>query len=39
VEEGSAQCLKRVAVEIRFPALEILRRIAPQLPDLPERTN
>jgi hypothetical protein len=39
VEEGSAQYLKRVAVEIRTPALTILRRIAPKLPDLPERTN
>jgi Flp pilus assembly protein TadD len=39
VEEGSAQYLKRIAVEIRFPALAILRRIAPRLPDLPERTN
>jgi hypothetical protein len=39
VEEGSAQYLKRVAVEIRTPALVILRRIAPRIPDLPERTN
>ncbi len=39
VEEGSAQYLKRVAVEIRTPALTILRRIAPRLRDLPERTN
>jgi hypothetical protein len=39
VEEGSAQYLKRIAVEIRSPALVILRRIAPRLPDLPERTN
>jgi Flp pilus assembly protein TadD len=39
VEEGSAQYLKRVAVEIRTPALTILRRIAPRLPDLPERTK
>ena len=39
VEEGSAQYLKRIAVEIRVPALVILRRIAPRLPDLPERTN
>jgi Flp pilus assembly protein TadD len=39
VEEGSAQYLKRVAVEIRTPALTILRRIAPRLPDLPERTS
>ena len=38
VEEGSAQYLKRIAVEIRSPALVILRRIAPRLPDLPERT-
>jgi hypothetical protein len=38
VEEGSAQYLKRVAVEIRYPAEKILRRIAPRIPDLPERT-
>jgi tetratricopeptide (TPR) repeat protein len=35
VEEGSAEYLKRVAVEIREPALQILRRIAPELPGLP----
>jgi tetratricopeptide (TPR) repeat protein len=39
VEEGTAQYLKRVAVEIRTPALTILRRIAPGLPDLPERAK
>ena len=39
VEEGSAQYLKRVAVEIRYPAEKILRRIAPRLPGLPERTS
>jgi hypothetical protein len=39
VEAGSAEYLKRVAVEIRDPALVILRRIAPQLPDLPARTG
>jgi tetratricopeptide (TPR) repeat protein len=38
-EEGSAQYLKRVAVEIRTPALTILRRIAPRTPDLPERAK
>ena len=32
VEAGSAVYLKRVAVEIREPALKILRRIAPNLP-------
>jgi hypothetical protein len=32
VEAGSADYLKRVAVEIREPALIILRRIAPELP-------
>ena len=37
VESGSAAYLKRIAVEIRAPALAILRRIAPQLSDLPER--
>jgi len=31
VESGSAEYLKRVAVEIRTPALDILRRIAPNL--------
>src|SRR5262249_47491717 len=31
VEAGSAEYLKRVAVEIRDPALVILRRIAPDL--------
>jgi Flp pilus assembly protein TadD/DNA-binding transcriptional ArsR family regulator len=39
VEEDSAQYLKRIAVEIRTPASVILRRIAPRLPDLPERTS
>ncbi len=39
VEADSAEYLKRVAVEIRVPALLILRRIAPMLPDLPERTS
>jgi hypothetical protein len=39
VEAGSAEYLKRIAVEIRNPALEILRRIAPQLPGFPERTS
>jgi len=39
VEAGSAEYLKRVAVEIRVPAVEILRHIAPRLPDLPERTS
>ncbi len=39
VEEGSAEYLKRVAVEIRGPALQILRRIAPKLADLPDRTR
>jgi len=33
-ENGSGEYLKRVAVEIRGPALEILRRIAPSLPGL-----
>ncbi len=37
VESGSAEYLKRIAVEIRRPTLEILRSIAPQLPDFPER--
>jgi tetratricopeptide (TPR) repeat protein len=37
VEAGSAEYLKRIAVEIRDPALLILRRIAPQLPELPEK--
>jgi cytochrome c-type biogenesis protein CcmH/NrfG len=31
VQEGSAEYLKRVAVEIREPTLTILRRIAPEL--------
>jgi len=35
VEAGSAEYLKRVAVEIRTPALAILRGIAPQPADLP----
>ena len=34
VEAGSAEYLKRVAVEIREPALVILRRIAPELSGL-----
>ncbi|HYW46178.1 MAG TPA: hypothetical protein VE959_25155 [Bryobacteraceae bacterium] len=37
VEEGSAGYLKRIAVEIRDPAVVILWRIASQLPDLAER--
>ena len=37
VEAGSGEYLKRVAVEIRGPALEILRRIAPELPGLSAR--
>lgn len=37
VVAGSAEYLKRVAVEIRTPALLILRRIAPELRGLPER--
>ncbi len=36
LEAGSADHLKRVAVEIRDPSFVILRRISPQLPDLPE---
>jgi len=39
VEAGSGEHLKRVAVEIREPAVRILRRIAPQLPGLPARTS
>jgi tetratricopeptide (TPR) repeat protein/GTPase SAR1 family protein len=39
VEAGSAEYLKRIAVEIRVPALVILRRIAPQVRDLPERNG
>jgi tetratricopeptide (TPR) repeat protein len=39
VEAGSGEYLKRVAVEIREPALLILRRIAPVLPGLPGRTR
>ena len=39
VESGSAQYLKRTAVEFRAPALDILRRIAPDLRDMPERTT
>jgi len=39
VEAGSAEYLKRIAVEIRVPALLILRRIAPQISGLPERTG
>jgi Flp pilus assembly protein TadD len=38
-EAGSAVYLKRIAVEIRGPAVQILRRIAPKLPDLPERAG
>jgi Flp pilus assembly protein TadD len=38
-EAGSAVYLKRIAVEIREPAVQILRRIAPRLPDLPERAG
>jgi Flp pilus assembly protein TadD len=38
VQEGTGEYLKRVAVEIREPALIILRRIAPELPGLPSRT-
>lgn len=34
VEAGSGEYLKRVAVEIREPAVLILRRIAPELPGL-----
>jgi len=36
-ETGSAEYLKRIAVEVRTPALEILRRIAPDLRDIPAR--
>jgi Flp pilus assembly protein TadD len=39
VEEGTGEYLKRVAVEIREPAGQILRRIAPQLQGLPARTH
>ena len=39
VEEGSGAYLKRVAVEIREPALVFLRRIAPELPGVPARTS
>jgi len=39
VEAGSAEYLKRIAVEIRVPALVILRRIAPQVRDLPDRNS
>ena len=39
VETGSAEYLKRIAVEIRDPALKILRRIAPKVRDLPERNG
>ena len=39
VEAGSAEYLKRIAVEIRTPALVIFRRIAPLLPDLPTRSS
>jgi DNA-binding transcriptional ArsR family regulator len=36
VEAGSGDYLKRVAVEIRQPAAIFLRRIAPNLPNIPE---
>jgi Flp pilus assembly protein TadD len=39
VEAGSAEYLKRIAVEVRDPALKILRRIAPQVRGLPERAG
>ena len=39
VEADSAEYLKRIAVEIRVPALVILRRIAPQVRDLPDRNS
>jgi tetratricopeptide (TPR) repeat protein len=39
VEAGSGEYLKRVAVEIREPAMQILRRIAPELPGTSGRTN
>jgi hypothetical protein len=39
VEEGSGEYLKRVAVEIREPAQQILRRIAPSLPGLPAKAE
>jgi hypothetical protein len=39
VEEGSGEYLKRVAVEIREPALVLLRRIAPELPGVPARIS
>ncbi len=39
VEAGSAEYLKRIAVEIRTPAFLILRSIAPHIRDLPERTS
>jgi len=35
VEAGSAEYLKRIAVEIRTPALDLLRRIAPDLREMP----
>ncbi|MDQ2948890.1 MAG: hypothetical protein M3Y27_23595, partial [Acidobacteriota bacterium] len=34
VEVGSGEYLKRIAVEIRQPAMLIVRRIAPELPGL-----
>jgi tetratricopeptide (TPR) repeat protein/AAA+ ATPase superfamily predicted ATPase len=37
VEADSAEYLKRIAIEIRVPAMVILRRIAPQVRDLAER--
>jgi len=39
VEEGSGEYLKRIAVEIREPALQILRRIAPSLSGLPAQSS
>ena len=39
VEAGSADYLKRIAFEIRTPAFDILRRIAPALREVPERTR
>ena len=39
VETGSAEYLKRIAVEFRVPALDILRRVAPHLRDMPRRQD
>ena len=39
VEGGSGEYLKRIAVEIREPALQILRRIAPSLSGLPAQSS